>query len=194
MSTVPTIARARPGLRSWWREGARLLAVDVRRRWYLFAALAVIWALAAVRLFVHHMPVMPLMFNWTPSLPYRVVYVEHGSPVVQRGDLVVYRFAGQAGDTDYPGLKAQPFFKRVVGLPGDLVTVVDRDVFVNGAFVGRAKTHTFDRRPLDAIAPTVIPHGLVYVQGTSPDSFDSRYRASGLVAVRDISAKVHPLF
>ena len=59
--------------------------------------------------------------------------------------------------------------------------------------VGRAKTHTFDRRPLDPIAPTVIPPGHVYVQGTSADSFDSRYRSSGLVSTADVVARVRPL-
>ena len=45
--------------------------------------------------------------------------------------------------------------------------------------VGVAKTHSFNRRPLEPITDLVIPPGHYYVQGTSPDSFDSRYRASG---------------
>ena len=178
----------------WWRIGARQLLADVRHRWVLFAALALIWVLALLRVFVHHVPLIPVLFNWTPSIPYRVVNVDYNSPAVQRGDLIVYRFAGQAGEPDHPGLKAQPFFKRVLGMPGDVVSVVGRDVFVNQIFVGRAKTHTFDHRPLDPIAPTVIPPGHLYVQGTSADSFDSRYRSSGLVSERDIHAKVQPIF
>jgi conjugal transfer pilin signal peptidase TrbI len=74
-----------------------------------------------------------------------------------------------------------------------VVTVQGRDVFVNGALVGRAKTHAFDRRPLEPIAPTVIPAGHLYVQGTSIDSFDSRYSMSGLVRVQDVKAKVIPI-
>lgn len=177
----------------WWLRGLHLLLGELRRRWYLFAALLLIWGLALFRLFAHYTPLLPVMFNWTPSIPYWVVYVEYGAATVLRGDLIVFSFAGQAGQTDYPGLKAQPFFKRIAGLPGDRITVVARDVFINGVFVGRAKTHTFDRRALEPIAPTVVPPGYVYVQGTSVDSFDSRYRSSGLVALRDIQAKVHPL-
>ncbi|MBW8830362.1 MAG: conjugative transfer signal peptidase TraF [Burkholderiales bacterium] len=194
MSTASTVVTCRLSVWAWWRHGVRLLSADMRHRWYLFAALALIWALALFRLFVHHMPLIPVMFNWTPSIPYRVVYVDYGSRSIQRGDLIVYTFTGQAGEKDYPGLKAQPFFKRVVGLPGDEVTVVGRDVFVNKVFVGRAKTHTFDRRPIEPISPTVIPPGHLYVQGTSVDSFDSRYRSSGLVPLRDIEAKVRPIF
>ena len=181
-------------LLTWWARGARSLGRDVLRRWWLYCALLGIWGLALFRLFVPHVPVLPVMFNWTPSLPYSVVFVDYWHGPVQRGDLVVYRFTGEAGRRDYPGLKDQAFFKRVAGMPGDTVTVADRDVFVNGLLVGRAKTHTFDRRPLQPISPTVIPPGFLYVQGTSPDSFDSRYRTSGLVPLRDVQAKVRPIF
>ena len=184
----------RADLFSWWARGVCLLAVEMRRRWYLFVLVAAVWMLAIVRLFVHHAPILPLMFNWTPSVPYRVVYVDYGSRTLTRGDLIVYAFEGEAACKDYPGLKDQPFFKRIAGVAGDTVTVAGREVFINGVSVGRAKTHTFDRRPLEPIEATVIPPGFLYVQGTSPDSFDSRYRASGLVAVRDVAAKVQPLF
>ena len=184
----------RPGLLMWWARGARSLMQDVLRRWWLYCVLLAIWSLALVRLFVSHVPVLPVMFNWTPSLPYSVVYVDYWHGPVQRGDLVVYRFTGEAGQRDYPGLNEQAFFKRVAGMPGDTVTVAGREVFVNGTMVGHAKTHTFDRRPLQPIAPTVIPPGFLYVQGTSPDSFDSRYRNSGLVPLRDVQAKVRPIF
>jgi conjugal transfer pilin signal peptidase TrbI len=177
----------------WLGAGARLLRGDLRRRWYLFAILALIWVLASMRLFVHYMPVVPVLVNWTPSVPYSIVYVDYFDRTLSRGDLIVYRFAGQAAERDYPGLRQQPFFKRVVGLPGDSVTVRDREIFVNGRPVGRAKTHTFDRRPLEPIESIVIPQGFLYVQGTSPDSFDSRYRSSGLVRHTDVKAKVRPL-
>lgn len=177
----------------WLFGGARLLRADLRRRWYLFAILALVWVLAVMRLFVHHTPVVPVLINWTPSVPYRVVYVDYFDRSLGRGDLIVYTFEGQAAERDYPGLRHQPFFKRIAGLPGDAVTVKDREVFVNGVRVGRAKTQTFDRRPLEPIDSTVIPPGFLYVQGTSPDSFDSRYRSSGLVRQQDVKAKVRPL-
>ena len=74
------------------------------------------------------------------------------------------------------------------------VTVADRQVAVNGENVGIAKTHAYDHRPLAPIAPTIIPPGHYYVQGTSPDSFDSRYRDSGLVRAEQVIGVVVPLF
>jgi conjugal transfer pilin signal peptidase TrbI len=119
--------------------------------------------------------------------------VRYGPHELQRGYFVVFAFAGEARNA-YPGLNGQPFFKIVRGLPGDVVTVSGRVVAVNGQSVGTAKTHAFDRRPLDPIAPVVIPPGHYYVQGTSTDSFDSRYRASGLVRAEQVLGTVLPLF
>jgi conjugal transfer pilin signal peptidase TrbI len=188
----------RPGLchgrlLAWLGVGARMVIADARRYRLVFAIFGAIWVLALTRVFIHHTPVLPVLFNWTASLPYRIVLVDHRHAPLVRGDLIVYAFDGEAAERDYPGLKRQPFFKRIVGVAGDVVTVDGRDVFINGLPVGRAKTHTFDRRPLEPIAPTVIPPGHVYVQGTSADSFDSRYRSSGLVSMTDVVARVRPL-
>ncbi len=188
----------RPGLRhgrflAWLAVGARTVIADARRHRLVFVAFGAIWALALTRVFIHHTPVLPVLFNWTASLPHRIVLVDRRPAPLVRGDLIVYAFDGEAAERDYPGLKRQPFFKRIVGVAGDVVTVDGRDVFINGLHVGLAKTHTFDRRPLEPIAPTVIPPGHVYVQGSSADSFDSRYRSSGLVSTTDVVARVRPL-
>ena len=171
----------------------RGLCGHMRLRWYLYAPVFAVWAFAYARLFVDPTPRLPLLFNWTPSLPYRVAWMQNGTTPLQRGDLVVFRFEGPA-QARYPGLRGQPFFKRVCGLPGDVVTVQDRLVRVNGASVGMAKTHAFDRQPLAPIAPLVIPAGHYFVQGTDPDSFDSRYRDSGLVRAEQVVGVVVPLF
>jgi conjugal transfer pilin signal peptidase TrbI len=165
----------------------------VRRRWYLYVPVLAIWGFAYARLFIDPTPRVPVLFNWTPSLPYRVALLQYGPHALQRGDYIVFAFAGDA-QADYPGLRGQPFFKIVRGLPGDSVTVNGRVVAINGEVVGTAKTRAFDRRPLDPIAATVIPPGHYYVQGTSPDSFDSRYRASGLVRAEQVLGTVVPLF
>jgi conjugal transfer pilin signal peptidase TrbI len=169
------------------------LLVHLRRRWYLAAPVCLVWGLAYARLFVDPTPRLPLLFNWTPSLPYRVAWLQRSTEPLQRGDLIVYRFDGPA-QVRYPGLRGQPFFKRVGGLPGDVVSVHDRRVQLNGATVGLAKTHTVDRFALTPLAAQVIPAGHYFVQGTAVDSFDSRYRDSGLVRAEQVVGVVVPLF
>lgn len=184
-------------LRESSKVQARLLLVDMRRRWYLYLPVFGIWAIAYLRLFADPTPRVPVLFNWTGSLPCNVAWLQLGSGEgpreLRRGDYIVFAFDGEA-QAAYPGLRGQPFFKIVRGLPGDQVTVNARVVFVNGEAVGVAKTHSFDRRPLEPIAEVVIPPGHYYVQGTSADSFDSRYRASGLVRADQVLGTVVPLF
>ncbi|HZX83282.1 MAG TPA: conjugative transfer signal peptidase TraF [Reyranella sp.] len=180
----------------WWRRRARSFGEfmrHVRRRWYLHLPVFAVWGFAYVRLFIDPTPRVPILFNWTPSLPYRVAVMQYGHAPLRRGDLVIFAFAGEA-QLHYRGLHGQPFFKLVRGLPGDVITVQGRIVFINGEPAGVAKTHAYDRLPLAPIAPTVIPAGQYYVQGTSPDSFDSRYQESGLVRAEQVLGVVTPIF
>lgn len=176
-----------------WKPAIAGLASTIRHHWYFVGPLGVIWALACHRVLIDPTPHVPLLFNWTPSLPYTVAYFEGRREALKRGEYVIYAFDGEAKRA-YPGLDRQPFFKRIRGLPGDVVTEADRVVAINGVPVGIAKTHTFDHRPLTPLSPTVIPPGSYYVEGTSADSFDSRYRESGLVRRERILGTVIPLF
>lgn len=180
----------------WWSRRRRdlwELLRHMRRRWYLYLPVFAIWGFAYARLFIDPTPRVPVLFNWTPSLPYRMALMQYGHAALQRGDLIVFAFAGEAQE-HYRGLRGQPFFKLVRGLPGDIVTVQGRLVHVNGEPVGMAKTHAHDRHPLLPIEAMVIPADHYYVQGTSPDSFDSRYRESGLVRADQVLGVVVPLF
>lgn len=201
MTTDPILLGPRHAGNGWFyralaASGRRMamLLRQARRHWLgLLPALA-IWGCALARVLVDPTPHLPILFNWTPSLPYTVALMHYGHPPeLQRGDFIVYAFAGDA-QRRYPGLHAQPFFKQVKGVPGDRVTVTGRQVFVNGIAMGHAKPTTFDRYSLTPIAETVIPGGYYYVQGSHPDSFDSRYRESGLVHQSQVIGKVTPLF
>jgi conjugal transfer pilin signal peptidase TrbI len=178
MTWRPSILRVTP-----WSRRDRLAALVV----------GAIWCLACWRLFVDHTPQIPILFNATPSLPYMLAWLHPADRPLQRGDYIVYRFDGEARQ-HYPGLAGQPFFKQIVGLPGQRIEVSDRQVWIDGQPVGTAKTHAHDRRPLDPIAPGLIPQGHYYVAGSSLDSFDSRYRSSGLVRADQVIGRVTPLF
>ena len=49
-----------------------------RQRWYLYLPIIAIWSLAYIRLFIDATPRVPVLFNWTPSLPYRVAWLQRG--------------------------------------------------------------------------------------------------------------------
>ena len=98
------IPATRPGLRRriLWCVGNFLR--HARQRWYLYLPIIAIWSLAYVRLFIDATPRVPILFNWTPSLPYRVAWLQHGPHPLQRGDFIV------VGQIDlyiaFPGLVA----------------------------------------------------------------------------------------
>jgi conjugal transfer pilin signal peptidase TrbI len=180
--TCPAIGEIAPRLH-WarialaWQKALWILFV---RRWYVFLPPVIVLLVAN-----HY-----LYFNWTDSLPYRVVWLEH-DVIPQRGDLIVYRFGG---DELMYVKRAHRFFKIAAGVPGDAITTKNRVVFVNGVAVGFAKSYTLDGHRLDPIAPGIIPAGHYYSQGTHEMSFDSRYRQSGLVSINQIIGRAHVIF
>ena len=75
-----------------------------------------------------------------------------------------------------------PYLKTVRGLPRMAIAVAeDGTVFLDGVAVGRAKSHALDGRPLEAIAPGIIPPGHYFLHADHSDSHDSRYAEIGLV-------------
>lgn len=122
---------------------------------------------------------------WTPLLPYHKV---------KRGDIVVFR---------YPVHPAQHFVKRVIGLPGDRVHLVNKRVYVNGQPLEEPYTIYKSKRPdifrdnfpnfqylstnvepnwwvqmrkLTEDGNLIVPEGYYFVLGDNrDDSLDSRY-------------------
>jgi signal peptidase I len=98
---------------------------------------------------------------------------------VRRGDVVVFRF---------PGDPSRDFIKRIVGLPGETVSIRDRAVFVDGRrleepYVFHADDRVWpddpsipeEKRRRDQLPPTRIPGGSYFVMGDNrDDSSDSR--------------------
>ena len=73
-----------------------LLLRHMRQRWYLYLPVFAIWGFAYVRLFADPTPRVPVLFNWTPSLPCHVAWLQYGTREPNRGDYVVFAFDGDA--------------------------------------------------------------------------------------------------
>lgn len=99
---------------------------------------------------------------------------------VRRGDVVVFRFPEQL-DTD--------FVKRIIGLPGDTISIRDKKVSVNGAeldepYVVHDDPQIYPDQPAlpepyrsrDQFGPFHVPDGQYFAMGDNRDrSHDSRY-------------------
>ena len=151
------------------------------RRWGI-AYLAIV--LAAVLFKAHFV----FGINSSTSLPPRVFLIHRGEAPA-RGQYVAFRWEGGG-----PHPAGTTFVKIVAGVPGDAVKRSERDFFVNGEFVGTAKTHSGLGEPLDPASAGVIPIGRYFVRAPHPDSLDSRYRLPGLIAQSQIIGRAYALF
>ena len=190
------VAAAMTSQRVGWAPGccmaAGLMLHDLRRHRVVPVLVAGVCA-GADPPFAHHVPV-PLLFNWTPSLPLqgRVRRL----PIGARSSAVTWWSTHSRGASWPAGLSwvAPPgLFKRVAGVAGDVVTVRGREVFVNGEPVAWPKTHTFDRRPSSPSTRRSSPRPPVRA-GDQPGQLRLlRYSMSGLVRVQDVKSRVIPL-
>jgi conjugal transfer pilin signal peptidase TrbI len=145
---------------------------------YLLAALAAAW-------FEVHFTVA---LNVTESLPVRVFLIHLGE-TPRRGDYVAFRWPGGG---PYPA--GVTFIKEIAGVSGDVVTRVERDYFVNGHAVGRAKPLSLQGLTLEPGPTGTLPNGAYYVRSPHPDSLDSRYGLTGWVLQAQIIGRAHALF
>lgn len=126
--------------------------------------------------------------NLTDSLPNWAFLVDRADRTPERGELVV--FAPPPNPWFKPGAV---FAKHVAGVPGDRVERRDRDFWVAGRFVGRAKDHARDGSSVEAGPAGVIPSGRYFVVTDHPDSLDSRYADIGWIGRDRIIGVARPV-
>ena len=97
---------------------------------------------------------------------------------VRRGDIVVFR---------YPLQPEVDFVKRVIGLPGDVVAIENKKVFINGKALDEPYVVFADKRVIpriellhegsrDQFGPFKVPDGEYFAMGDNRDrSSDSRF-------------------
>lgn len=124
-----------------------------------------------------------MRFNISNSLPY-VMFLALPLKTLEREMYISFK----------PTEERMRFFKQIVGLPGDLITVKNQHVFVNDRDYGYLYAISESGFTLTPIAEGIIPEGFVFVHATHSQSFDSRYAEFGLVDIDKIEEQLWPLF
>lgn len=96
--------------------------------------------------------------NATDSLPGLVYVVRAGELPAARGEAVAFR---PPENLFYP--VRMVFVKKVLGLPGDVVSRAGRDFFINGEYVATAKQRARSGVPLSPGPTGVIPAGTYFL-------------------------------
>jgi signal peptidase I len=92
----------------------------------------------------------------------------------QRGDIIVFEF---------PEDPSKDFIKRVIGLPGDIVEIRKKKLYVNGKAIKDDHSVHKDPKifparlqPRDNLGPITVPEDKLFVMGDNRDfSYDSRF-------------------
>lgn len=122
-------------------------------------------------------------------LPYRVMLLELGVHPIEHGSYVAVRAAR------FPRLDpGETVVKKVVGMAGDSVSVRADTTTVNGAGVaGPLDLAERLDMPLATLERTmVVQSGELFVVGTLPGAYDSRY--VGPVPTSDVVARAIPIW
>jgi signal peptidase I len=109
----------------------------------------------------------------------------------QRGDVIVFI---------YPPDPDKDFIKRVIGVGGDTVRMVNKKLYINGvevpdphAVYSKDTSLLGDQQQLDNFGPVTVPPGYLFVMGDNRDhSFDSRFW--GFVPLKDVLGKAFTIY
>ncbi|MFH1624936.1 MAG: signal peptidase I [Pseudomonadota bacterium] len=109
----------------------------------------------------------------------------------QRDDIIVFV---------YPVDRKKDFIKRVIGVEGDRVEIIDKKVYINGSLFNRPfgvnSDDTIiprDIQPRDNFGPVVVPKNSLFVMGDNRDhSYDSRYW--GFIKSEEVKGKAFIIY
>jgi conjugal transfer pilin signal peptidase TrbI len=125
-----------------------------------------------------------LAYNESESLPGTLFLVKIGAPPQcgpMAGEYVQFRMP-----SDARWYRGQRLLKVAKGCPGDVIRIVDRQIYINDWLAGRAVATLNDGTAMNLIPAGVIPDDHYYMWASHPASFDSRYAEFRLIPRRQI--------
>lgn len=164
------MTRAAPSL-------ARRLTAALKRPLVLTALVATPLAWAATASFAKD---HALLINVSPSLPNWAFWLDKHA-AIERGSLIFFEPPPSELIERHFGKGPQLFGKRVLGVPGQIVSHRGMGVYIDGKKVAVRLPRTRLGIPLTQGPEGPIPEGCYYAGTSHPRGLDSRYGAIGYV-------------
>ena len=109
----------------------------------------------------------------------------------QRNDVIVFI---------YPHDTSKDYIKRVIGVPGDRIEIIDRKIYINGklyddkhGFYTKGRNSSFRHTLKTHHRPIIVPENSLFVMGDNRDhSSDSR--VWGFVPIRSVKGKAFIIY
>ena len=176
-SSIPTAVK-----KPWYREYAEALFVAailalIIRTFVVQAFKIPSGSMEDTLLIGDHLLVNKFLYGvQVPFVDGRYLTIRHP----ERGDVIVFEFPEDEGKNFF---QRRDFIKRIVGLPGDTVEVLDKKVLVNGEpYQIPQEIHKENNivapgfGPRDFMPAIEVPEGHYFVMGDNRDrSYDSRF-------------------
>lgn len=162
----PQISDERP---AWWR-----MILEILRTGLLAAVLYLGINSVSARIRVESVSMENILRAGDFVLVNKLAYL-FGSP--QRGDIVVF---------DPPITAPAPFIKRVIGLPGETVTVIGTEVYINGQKLD--EPYAIYRLGGFKEGTWKVPEGHIFVMGDNRDS-SADSRVWGAIPIESVIGK-----
>ena len=136
--------------------------------------------------------ILATKFTYGLTLPFTTEKIWGADKIPARGDVVIFTF---------PMNHEMDFVKRVIGLPGDVIEIKDKKVFINGKrfeipsekYTDPFSINIGSNRVRDFFGPITVSPGHVFVMGDNRDqSYDSRFW--GQVPIENIIGKAFIIY
>lgn len=103
----------------------------------------------------------------------------------KRGDIVIFKF---------PDDESTDYLKRIIGMPGDTVEVIDGDVYINNSETPLKEDYLCEE-PYGDFGPYEVPEGCYFMMGDNRNvSVDSRFWDNTFVEKKKLIAKAFIMY
>ena len=137
--------------------------------WIIVIAISALLALALDKFIIVNAKIPsasmePTIMTGDRLIGNRLAYI---NDLPQRGDIVIFK---------YPDYEKEYFIKRVIGLPGETVTVKNGLVYIDDSDTPLDESDYVVTTPLGDFGPYKVPEGAYFMMGDNRNnSMDSRY-------------------